>query len=86
MAERDTRSWLFTILPAVRTDFSAPLLERGQLRERVGCERSFTIESRPPLCRMQFGHELEGDENRTTITHWVHFTGPLAFLFRQLLE
>ncbi|WP_199638812.1 SRPBCC family protein [Serratia sp. PAMC26656] len=47
--------------------------------------RSFTIESRLPLCRMQFGHELEGDENRTTVTHWVRFTGPLAFLFRQLI-
>lgn len=47
--------------------------------------KSFTIEGRLPLCRMQFGHELQGDADRTTATHWVRFTGPLAFLFRRVI-
>ncbi|MBS1183505.1 MAG: Polyketide cyclase / dehydrase and lipid transport [Proteobacteria bacterium] len=47
--------------------------------------RSFTIEGRLPLCRMLFGHELWGNAAQTTATHWVRFTGPLAFLFRRLI-
>ncbi|MBN9886238.1 SRPBCC family protein [Salipiger abyssi] len=47
--------------------------------------RSFTIEGQLPLCRMTFGHELTGNGQRTSATHWVAFSGPLAFLFRRLI-
>lgn len=54
------------------------------------CEpnHSFTIESQLPLCRMQFGHELHTSNTNadcTTATHWVRFSGPLAFVFRRLI-
>jgi len=48
-------------------------------------DTSFTVEGLLPLCRMQFGHELDGDGDRTNVTHWVRFTGPLAPLFRRLI-
>lgn len=48
-------------------------------------DRSFTVEARLPLCRMQFGHELDGTESQTVASHWVRFEGPLAFLFRRLI-
>lgn len=47
--------------------------------------RSFTVEARLPLCRMRFGHELSEASGRTIATHWVRFSGPLAFLFRRLI-
>lgn len=47
--------------------------------------RSFLIESRLPLCRVYFDHELEGDASSTTATHSVRFSGPLSFLFRRLI-
>ena len=48
-------------------------------------DTSFTVEGLLPLCRMQFGQELDGDGERTNVTHWVRFTGPLAPLFRRLI-
>jgi hypothetical protein len=48
--------------------------------------KSFTIEATLPLCRMRFGHELKGKSvGQTTVTHWVSFDGPLAFLFRRVI-
>ncbi|EKE43951.1 hypothetical protein OCGS_1932 [Oceaniovalibus guishaninsula JLT2003] len=47
--------------------------------------RSFTVESRLPFCRMVFGHDLQDDGVQTEATHWVRFTGPLAFLFRRVI-
>jgi hypothetical protein len=47
--------------------------------------RSFTIEAMLPLCRMRFGHELDEGRGRTRATHWVAFSGPLAFLFARLI-
>lgn len=47
--------------------------------------RSFTVESRLPLCRMIFGHDLEQQEEYVQATHWVEFSGPLSFLFRRLI-
>ncbi|ATG35852.1 MULTISPECIES: SRPBCC family protein [Phaeobacter] len=47
--------------------------------------RSFTMEGQLPLCRMHFGHDLRGDGQGTTATHWVRFSGPLGFLFRRLI-
>lgn len=48
-------------------------------------DRSFTVESALPFCRIQFGHELAGEGSGTHVTHWVRFTGPLAPLFRRLI-
>ncbi len=47
--------------------------------------RSFTIQSRLPLCIMQFGHEVIAVNGGTDVTHWVRFSGPLAFLFRRII-
>lgn len=47
--------------------------------------RSFTVESKLPLCRMQFGHELDGEGEQTRATHWVSFSGPLSFFFRRVI-
>lgn len=47
--------------------------------------RSFTIQAKLPLCKIHFGHALREDQGKTTATHWVAFTGPLAVLFRQLI-
>lgn len=48
-------------------------------------DRSFTVESTLPFCRIQFGHDLIDEGNQTRVTHWVRFIGPLAPLFRQLI-
>ena len=48
-------------------------------------DRSFTVESALPFCRIQFGHDLADEESQTCVTHWVRFTGPLAPLFRRLI-
>ncbi len=77
-------------LPALRPGASGWLKPRqgpkANIRvSEVTPDTSFTVESRLPLCRMQFGHELDGEEGRTIVTHWVRFTGPLAPLFRRLI-
>ncbi|MGV6839089.1 MAG: SRPBCC family protein [Planktomarina sp.] len=46
---------------------------------------SFTVTSKLPLCKMQFGHELTSMGEATKATHSVGFSGPLAFLFRRLI-
>jgi hypothetical protein len=48
-------------------------------------DRSFTIQSRLPLCEMRFGHSLLAQGDITTARHWVSFVGPLAPLFRHLI-
>jgi len=48
-------------------------------------DRSFTVESALPLCRMQFGHDLADEDDQTRVTQWVCFTGALAPLFRRLI-
>jgi hypothetical protein len=48
-------------------------------------DRSFTVEAALPLCRMRFGHELDARQGWTRATHWVDFTGLLAFVFRRLV-
>lgn len=49
--------------------------------------RSFSVQSRLPLCRMLFGHSLasSSESGSTVATHWVEFKGPLSFLFRPLI-
>jgi hypothetical protein len=46
---------------------------------------SFTIEGQLPLCRMEFDHVLQEDEQGTIAIHSVHFRGPLAFFFRRVI-
>jgi len=48
-------------------------------------DRSFLVESRLPLCRMRFGHEVSERSDGSEVVHWVEFTGPLGFLFRRLI-
>lgn len=48
-------------------------------------DKSFSVQSRLPLCRMLFGHRLEENDGSTVATHWVEFSGPLSFLFRYLI-
>jgi hypothetical protein len=43
--------------------------------------RSFTVESRLPLCRMIFEHELTPQDSQCEVLHRVAFTGPLSFFF-----
>lgn len=47
--------------------------------------RSFTVQSRLPLCRMVFGHKLEPRDDTTVATHWVEFSGPLSPVFERLV-
>jgi hypothetical protein len=47
--------------------------------------KSFSVQSRLPLCRMLFGHSLSATGGWTVATHWVEFSGPLSFLFRYLI-
>ena len=48
-------------------------------------DTSFIVEGALPFCRMRFGHDLAGNGDRVTATHWVRFSGPLAFLFRRVV-
>ncbi len=50
----------------------------------VAAGRSFTVESRLPLCRMIFTHSLEDEGAGTRAVHCIGFQGALAFLFRRL--
>lgn len=47
--------------------------------------RSFVVESRLPLCRVIFEHELQSKGAQTEALHRVTFTGPLSFLFGRLI-
>lgn len=93
----DVASWpewdcetLAVELPGLRVGATGWLKPRQGPRANIRISEvtegsSFTVEGRLPLCRMHFGHELEGDGNRTTATHWVRFTGLLAPLFSLLI-
>lgn len=47
--------------------------------------RSFTVESKLPLCVMRFEHELMGNTAQTKVVHRVLFKGILAPLFGRLI-
>ena len=47
--------------------------------------KSFSVQTRLPLCRMCFGHSLSSSNGSTVATHWLEFKGPLSFLFRYLV-
>lgn len=48
--------------------------------------RSFTVESRIPLFRMVFDHELRTVPEGTEVVHRVTFSGLLAFLLGSMLS
>ena len=47
--------------------------------------RSFTVESKLPLCVMRFEHELSGSSGETKALHRVIFKGLLSPLFGRLI-
>jgi hypothetical protein len=47
--------------------------------------KSFTVESKLPLCVITFEHELQPLKNATHVTHRVSFNGPLTFLFGRVI-
>jgi len=51
----------------------------------VDAPSSFTVESRLPLCKMTFQHELQVVDEGTLVTHRVLFSGPLAGLYSWLV-
>ncbi|MFN4774814.1 MAG: polyketide cyclase, partial [Pseudanabaena sp.] len=51
----------------------------------INTNRSFTVESKLPLCIMKFTHELIQEGDTTKVTHGVEFHGPLAFLFSKII-
>lgn len=52
---------------------------------RVEPNVCFTVESRIPLFRMVFEHELMPQGNAVQVTHRVTFSGPLTFLLGRML-
>lgn len=48
-------------------------------------DKSFTVESTLPLCRMRFEHELSATTSGTRALHRVTFFGALAPLFGRLI-
>ena len=50
--------------------------------ERNSC---FTVESKIPMFRMVFGHELVPQSKGVQVVHRVTFSGPLAFLLGRML-
>lgn len=47
--------------------------------------KSFTVQSRLPLCTMTFEHELLPIKDSTRVIHRVSFNGPLSFVFGRLI-
>lgn len=52
----------------------------------VVVDRSFTVESRIPLFRMVFEHELLPGGHGTEVIHRVTFSGPLALVLGPMLK
>lgn len=48
--------------------------------------RSFTVESKIPLFRMVFEHELEQEQRSTRVIHRVAFTGLLSLVLGPILS
>ena len=51
----------------------------------VEASRHFTVESKIPLFRMVFEHELVRHASETEIIHRVTFSGPLRFVIGRML-
>jgi hypothetical protein len=56
------------------------------LLSHVGQDRSFTVESKIPLFRMLFEHELTPSPGGTEVVHRVTFSGPLSILLGPMLS
>lgn len=70
-----TRGWLKPVgAPKTKT-----------MMTQVEEDRSFTVESRLPLCRMIFLHDLIETADGTAVTHTVLFEGLLAPVFSRLI-
>jgi hypothetical protein len=52
---------------------------------RVEPNACFTVESRIPLFRIVFEHELVPQGSAVQVTHRVNFSGPLTFLLGRML-
>jgi hypothetical protein len=48
--------------------------------------RRFTVESKIPLIRMLFEHELTAGRGETEVIHRVTFAGPLSFILGPILS
>lgn len=55
------------------------------LLTQVDAQRGFTVESRIPLFRMCFEHELEPEGDHTRVTHRVRFAGLLSWVLGPML-
>lgn len=51
----------------------------------VIADKSFTVESKLPLCVMRFEHELSATSTGTVAVHRVTFSGPLSLIFSRLI-
>ena len=51
----------------------------------VTLNQSFSSETKLPLCRMRFEHELNPSGEFTEVTHRIEFTGALSFIWRRLI-
>lgn len=51
----------------------------------VVLNKSFTSHSKLPLCTMDFVHELENENNIVKIKHCIKITGPLTFIFKNVI-
>lgn len=49
-------------------------------------DKCFTVESKIPLFRMVFEHELKPNGKGTEVTHRVTFSGPLSFVLGPMLS
>ena len=47
--------------------------------------KSFTVQSRLPLCTMTFEHKLIPVNSSTRVIHRVSFNGPLSFFFSRVV-
>ena len=55
------------------------------LLSKVEENKSFTVESKLPLCLMYFEHILTPIDYGVLVTHRVKFEGPLSFIFGYLI-
>jgi len=53
--------------------------------KKVVHDRCFTVESKIPLFRMVFEHELLPLQGMTEVIHRVTFSGPLTFVLGRML-
>lgn len=51
----------------------------------VTIDKSFTTQTKLPLCTMEFNHTLEESTDHTLVTHSVKFTGITGFFFNKVI-